>query len=153
MTTVQLNDFLIQNTPLPPWSRIVSADLGWLYILVNGDLLKVGKTANPKQRLRAARTWLPGAKIAGVKPFWNIHEFERTLLCGIANYWFGGDWHRFPESNLAEYLISDFQMFDDHDRSKNSVDFGYWIGGSGMGELVMEQNHRRISLRRWQREA
>ena len=37
--------------------------------------------------------------------------------------------------------------------NKNTVDFGYWIGGSGMGELIMEQNRRRISLRQWQREA
>jgi hypothetical protein len=47
----------------------------------------------------------------------------------------------------------EFEAFDDRDRNKNSVDFGYWIGGSGMGEVIMEQNHRRISLRGWQRVA
>ena len=44
-------------------------------------------------------------------------------------------------------------MFSDHDRSKNSVDFGYWIGSAGMGEVKDEQNCRKISLRKWQREA
>jgi hypothetical protein len=43
-------------------------------------------------------------------------------------------------------------MFSDHDRNKNTFEFNYWIGGSGMGEVVMEQNHRRITLRRFQRE-
>jgi hypothetical protein len=116
-------------------------------------LFKVGKTIRPGRRIREARTWLPDGEIIGIKPFWNIDKFERTLLCGLASFWHEGEWHRFPDEGWSACLVEGFRQFDDHDRNKNTVDFGYWIGGSGMGELVMEQNRRRISLRRWQQEA
>lgn len=147
------HDFSIVNSPLPGWTRVVPVDPGWLYMIMNGDLLKVGKTTDPARRLREARTWLPDGVLVGVKPFWSIHLLERTLLCGLANYWLEGEWHRLPDAEAVEFLLEEFRMFDDHDRNRNSVDFGYWIGSSGMGELVMEQNYRRISLRKWQQEA
>jgi hypothetical protein len=147
------HDFSIVNTALPWWTWHEPVDPGWLYILKNGSLFKVGKTTNPRQRLREAQTWLPDGELIGMKPFWSIHIFERTLLCGIANFWYCGEWHKFPDETWSEFLSTGFKMFDDHDRSKNTVDFDYWIGGSGMGEVIAEQNHRRISLRRWQREA
>ena len=75
------------------------------------------------------------------------------MLCGVANFWHEGEWHRFPDDSWSRALTEGFRIFDDHDRNRNTVDFSYWIGGSGMGELVMEQNRRCISLRRWQREA
>ena len=146
-------DFSISSSPFPVWTNCQPTNPGWLYVITNGELVKVGKTADPKRRLREARTWLPAGEVVGVKPFWNIHKYERTLLCGIANYWYEGEWHKFPDQTFSDFLISGFQMFDDHDRNKNTIDFHYWINGSGMSELVMEQNHRRISLRRWQREA
>jgi hypothetical protein len=143
----------IANSPLPPWVTCQPVNPGWLYILSTGELLKIGKTTNPMRRLRQAQTWLPDGEVIGMKPFWFIHEFERTLLCGIANHWYRGEWHKFPDTTWSDFLIDGFRMFDDHDRNKNTVDFGYWIGSSGMDELIVEQNHRRISLRRWQREA
>ncbi len=149
----QPHDFSIANSPMPGWTRFPQIDPGWLYILRNGDLLKIGKTTDPKRRLKAASTWLPDGDVVGMKPFWCIHEFERTLLCGVANFWHHGEWHRFPDPSWSDFLTTGFKMFDDHDRNENTVDFNYWIGGSGMGEVVMEQNRRRISLRRWQREA
>jgi hypothetical protein len=147
------SDFSIFNTPMPGWTRYPTIDAGWLYIIENDGLLKIGKTTNPKRRLREARTWPPYGEIIGIKPFWCIHEFERTLLCGIANFWCGGEWHDFPDDSWSDSLITGFQQFTDHDRNRNTVDFGYWIGGSGMGEVIMEQNRRRISLHKWQREA
>jgi hypothetical protein len=96
---------------------------------------------------------LPEGELIGFKPFWNIHDFERTVLCGIANFWIDGEWHRFPDNTWSDAFVQDFQLFDNHDRNKNTVDFSYWIGSSGMGELIMEQNYRRISLRRWQQQA
>lgn len=142
------------SSPLPWWTSVRTIDSGWLYIVENADLLKVGKTTDPKRRLfQAAKTWLPDAKIIGVKPFWEISDLERQLHCGLANYWYSGEWHKFPDHTHSDFLIDGFRMFDDYDRNKNSVDFIYWINGSGMGELIMEQNHRRISLRNWQREA
>jgi hypothetical protein len=148
-----VHDFTVRNTPFPPWTTCQPINPGWLYVLRNGQLLKVGKTTDPRRRLREARTWLPGVEVVGVKPFWDIHSYERTLLCGIANYWLEGEWHHFPDDSHSDWLIAGFRMFDDHDRNKNTVDFGYWVGSSGMAELVMEQNYRRISLRKWQREA
>ncbi len=147
------HNFSIANTPLPHWTRCQPVDPGWLYILKNGDLFKVGKTKQPKRRLREATTWLPDGEVVGIKPFWSIHSFERTLLCGIASCWHEGEWHRFPDESWSNALTDGFCLFDDHDRNKNTADFNYWIGGSGMGELVMEQNRRRNSLRQWQREA
>lgn len=147
------HDFAVVNTPLPVWSVCPPNDPGWLYVLRNGRLFKVGKTTDPKRRLREARTWLPNGEVIGVKPFWNIHTLERTLLCGIANCWLEGEWHDFPDKEYSDFFVAGFRMFDNHDRNKNSVDFDYWINGSGMGEVISEQNHRRISLRRWQREA
>ena len=128
-------------------------DPGWLYIVRNADLLKVGKTIDPKRRLfREARTWLPDMELIGVKPFWNIHDLERLLHCGLAQFWYSGEWHKFPDGDCSEFLITGFREFYDDDRDMNSVDFIYWFNSSGMGELVMEQNHRQISLRKWQRE-
>lgn len=147
------HDFSITNTPLPMWSRVVQADGGWLYMILNGDLLKVGKTTQPARRLREAQTWLPNGELIGIKPFWDVHMAERTLLCGLANCWVEGEWHRFPDQEMYDNVFSDFRMFDDHDRNRNSVDFHYWIGSSGTGEVIMAQNHRGVSLRQWQREA
>jgi hypothetical protein len=146
------DDFSIKDSQLPWWTMCHPIDPGWLYILRHRDLLKIGKTTDPNRRLREARTWLPDGEVIGIKPFWNIHEFERTLLCGIANFWHEGEWHRFPDDSWSDFLTDGFRIFDNHDRSKNTVDFNYWIGGSGMGEVIMEQNHRRISLSRFQRE-
>ena len=108
-----------------------------------GDLYKIGKTTNPKRRMREAQTWLPAGELIGIKPFWEVHTLERTLLCGIANHWLEGEWHAFSGDGLADFLVQGFRAFDDHDRNKNSLDFIYWINGSGMGEVINEQNHRR----------
>jgi hypothetical protein len=128
-------------------------DPGWLYVIRNGDLLKVGKKKNPKRRLhRDAKTWLPDMELIGVKPFWNFGRLERELQCGLANFWYAGEWHKFPDANHSEFLIEGFKEFYDDDIDKNSVDFIYWINGSGMSELLHEQYDRKISLRRWQHE-
>ncbi|MFZ5733643.1 MAG: GIY-YIG nuclease family protein [Pseudomonadota bacterium] len=145
-------DFSVINSPLPAWTRCQPIDPGWLYIIQHGRLFKIGKTGNPTRRMREAQTWIPDAVIVGIKPFYMVHEFERALLCGIANHWHEGEWHGFPDDTYSEFLVTGFQMFDDHDRNKNTVDFGYWINGSGMAEVIQEQNHRRMSLRRFQRE-
>jgi hypothetical protein len=148
------SDFTVVNTPLPHWANFRLGDPGWLYILKNGDLLKVGKTKDPKRRLyREARTWLPNAELVGVKPFWNIHDLERILHCGLANAWYSGEWHRFSDDSYSHFLTDGFCRFDDHDRNRNNVEFGYWINSSGMVELIAERRRRRLSLRKWQREA
>jgi hypothetical protein len=127
-------------------------DPGWLYILKNNCRFKIGKTTNPKRRLSAAKTWLPDVEIIGVKPFWNISELERHLLSGLAQFWVSGEWYEFPDDTY-DHLLEDFQGFYDEDRDMNSVDFIYWINSSGMSELITEHYRRKISLRKWQRDA
>ena len=83
--------------------------------------------------------------LIGVKPFWNISALERELHSGLANFWYAGEWHQFPD-NTYDWLLEDFRGFYDDDRDMNSVDFIYWINSSGMAELIMEQNSRQISL-------
>ena len=39
-------------------------DPGWIYMIKNDDLTKLGKTKNPRRRLlRDAKTWLPDMEI------------------------------------------------------------------------------------------
>jgi hypothetical protein len=132
--------------------RVPRLDPGWLYILKNNCRFKIGKTTNPKRRLSAAKTWLPDVEIIGVKPFWNISELERQLLSGLAQFWVSGEWYEFPDDTY-DHLLEDFQGFYDEDRDMNSVDFIYWINSSGMSELITEHYRRKISLRKWQRDA
>jgi len=127
-------------------------DPGYLYILEQGRRFKIGKTKNPKRRIRDAKTWIPDIKVIGVKPFWGVSRLERLLHCGIAQFWIGGEWFEFPDDTY-DFLYEGFDEFHDGpdslDRDWNSVDFIYWFNGSGMGELVLEQNHRKLSLSSW----
>ena len=131
---------------------VVRSDPGSLYILEHGRCFKIGKTGNPERRMREARTWIPDIRIVGIKPFWGISDLERLLHCGLAQFWTGGEWFEFPDDSYGSFFEG-FDEFYDDDPDWNSVDFIYWFSSSGMGELVMEQNHRRISLKRWLRVA
>jgi len=125
-------------------------DAGYLYIVKVGPRFKIGKTTNPKRRLLAAKTWLPEFDLIGVKPFWNISALERDFLAGLAQFWFSGEWHEFPDEDY-DYIFDDFAAFYDEDRDMNSVNFIYWM--HEFGEILMEYNSRQISLRKWQRDA
>ena len=118
----------------------------------DGDLFKIGKTRNPKQRLRQARTWAPDIEVIAVKPFWNISELERMLHEGLADNWHKGEWFEISDESIQEFLIDGFRGFYQKDRDMNSVDFIYWYNGSGMMEFQMERCERRVSLRKFQRE-
>ncbi len=125
-------------------------DPGWLYVVKVGSRFKLGKTTDPKRRLREARTWLPNFELIGVKPFWNVAALERELFAGLAQFWVAGEWHEFPDDTY-DWFFEDFAAFYDEDRDMNSVDFIYWM--HEFGELLMEYASRNISLRKWQREA
>jgi hypothetical protein len=124
-------------------------DPGWIYIFKNEGLLKVGKTTDPKRRLREARTWIPTVEILGIKPFWNVSSIEQTLHEGCAPYWHAGEWFRIDFPNDYELLVDGFQEFYDEDRDSNSVDFIYWWNSSGFAEFSMERSHQGISLKKW----
>ncbi len=125
-------------------------DPGWVYIIRTGELLKVGKTKNPRRRLFGeAKTWLPELEIIGVKPFWNFGYVERMLHEGLAQFWHAGEWFRFPKNYDYEFLTEGFREFYDDDRDLNSVDFIYWFNSSGMDESSIERHSHKLSLRQW----
>ena len=127
-------------------------DPGWVYIIKNGELLKVGKTKNPRRRVFGeAKTWLPELEIIGIKPFWNIGHVERMLHEGLAQFWYAGEWFHFPKNYNYEFLTEEFRGFYDDDRDSNSVDFIYWFNSSGMGEVARERYSQKLSLRQWKR--
>ena len=49
-------------------------------------------------------------ELIGVKPFWNIGALERQLHSGIANYWYAGEWHKFPD-DTHDWLFEDSKDF------------------------------------------
>lgn len=129
---------------------ISKRDFGCLYIFEHNSRFKIGKTTDAPKRLREARTWIPDIKVIGIKPFWEVSRLERLLHCGLAQFWKGGEWFEFPDDTYS-FLYDGFDEFYDDDADWNSVDFIYWYNSSCMGELVMEQSYRRISLRQWLR--
>ena len=122
---------------------------GWLYLVENGRLLKIGKSRNPRKRLRDAKTWLPDMKILGVKPFWSYSNLEASLQIGLSRYWVGGEWFDIDETEFREFFIGEFSAYSDTDRDSNSVNFIYSMNGSGMDEFVRERNAQGLSRRKF----
>ncbi len=132
---------------------VATNDPGWIYVIKNGDLVKVGKSTNPRRRIfRQAKTWLPDLEVIGIKPFWNISETERFIHEGLTQYWYDREWFWFDGDDFGVQFMNDFRGFYDKDRDKNSVDFIYWLNGSGMSELAMERRRQRLSLPKWFRQ-
>src|SRR6476620_3530381 len=61
------------------------ADPGWLYLMKAGELFNIGKTKNPKRRIRDALTWSPDIEVIAMKPFWNISALERRRHEGLSD--------------------------------------------------------------------
>jgi hypothetical protein len=118
----------------------------------SGDLFKIGKTKNPKKRIRDATTWQPDISVLAMKPFWNVSHLERLLHEGLADHWHKGEWFKFPDESYHEFLIEGLSGFYEKDRDMNSVDFIYWYNGSGMMEFQIERHDRRVTLRMFQRQ-
>ena len=127
-------------------------DPGWIYLLSNADLFKIGKTRNPEKRIKDAKTWSPDIEVLAIKPFWNISHLERLLHEGLSDCWHKGEWFRFDDEDLRDFITEGLQGFYEKDRDANSVDFIYWYNGSGMMEFRMERDSRKLSLRRFQQE-
>lgn len=114
-------------------------DPGWVYVIQNGALFKIGKTTSPHQRIeRDAKTWLPDLKVIGIKPFWDIAFVERSLHAGLARNWYSREWYKFDDPNDWEFFSENFNGLYDDDRDWNSVDFIYWMNSSGMAEFCHE---------------
>jgi len=132
---------------------VATEDPGWIYVVKNGDLFKVGKSKNPNRRIFSeARTWLPDLDVIGTKPFWNISVTERLIHEGLSLFWYDREWFRFGDDEFGNEFIDAFCGFYDEDRDMNSVDFIYWFNGSGMAELAIERRRQNLSLPKWFRQ-
>jgi len=131
---------------------VAKLDPGWLYLMRAGDLYKIGKTKNPKRRIRDALTWSPDIEVIAMKPFWNISELERMIHEGLSDSWHKGEWFKFIDDDMRDFMVEGLCGFYEKDRDMNSVDFIYWYNGSGMVEFQMERDSRRVSLKRFQRD-
>jgi hypothetical protein len=83
----------------------VKRDPGWLYLMKAGDLFKIGKTTNPKRRIRDALTWSPDIEVVAMKPFWNISELERMIHEGLADCWHRGEWFKFLDDDMQDFMV------------------------------------------------
>lgn len=140
------------GTIMPAW-RLHRVDPGFVYVIENHGLYKIGKTRKSAARLKAAKTWLPDMKLIGLKPFWGLAHHERMLHTGFAQYWYALEWFDFQDDDAArETLLSGFTAFSNDNPDCNSVDFIYWFNGDGMTEIVMAQNEIRLSLSRFRKQ-
>jgi hypothetical protein len=127
-------------------------DPGWIYLIQNDEFYKIGKTRNPQKRLYGeAKTWLPNMKIIALKPFWNISKIENALQTAFTWHWHAGEWFRFRSNENRDFLIDGLKDFWSDDRDKNSVDFIYWMNGSGMAEFTLERSRNGLTLPQWHR--
>ena len=119
---------------------------GYVYLIKNDELYKIGKTKSKDARLKAARTWLPNIEVIGVKPFWGYSDIERLIHVGFVRCWYDGEWLKMLDEGYEYALIDGFKEFSDTDIDKNSVDFIYWFNSGGMAEFVHELNSDRTTL-------
>jgi hypothetical protein len=128
-------------------------DPGWIYAVRTGNLVKVGKTTDPRRRLlREANTWCPhGLEQVLVKPFWNIRKAEYSLHAALAEYWHRGEWHKFEDPYWLTFFMDAFDEFknDEEERDLNSVNFIYWMNGTNYAEAIHMQCEHRMSLQAW----
>jgi hypothetical protein len=130
-------------------------DGGWVYAVRTGGFVKVGKTTDPRRRLlREAQTWCPsGLDEIIAKPFWNITKLEYSLHTCLAEHWHRGEWHKFTDSYWLDFFLDGLRQFRDPEegRDANSIDFGYWMSGSGYAEVIGMQCEHKMSLPEWRR--
>ena len=126
-----------EGTVMPVW-KITRVDPGYIYVIEHHGQYKIGKTRRTKERLKAAKTWLPDMNLIGLKPFWGMSHHERLLHTGFAFYWYSGEWYKFEgDDDARDLLLDGFTAFSDDNPDNNSRDFIYWYNGDGMAELVM----------------
>lgn len=90
--------------------------------------------------------------LLGMKPFWQHRSSEFYLHLGFANTWLAMEWFEAPDEGYRESMIEEFRAFSDTEIDKNSIDFIYWINGSGMSELIHAFNEQGISKSAFLRE-
>lgn len=127
-------------------------DPGWIYLVEHQSRFKIGRTSNPKKRFREARTWIPDINVIALKPFWGCRYVERVLHITLVWHWHANEWHQFLDEEHERFIVSELVAFDDYDINKNSVDFPYFINGSGLGEFGVEFASRKTTLSKWRQQ-
>lgn len=144
--------FNAKEKVMPVWG-IHRVDPGFIYVIESNGRYKIGKTRRTKERLRAAKTWLPDMTLIGLKPFWGVSHHERMLHTGFARYWYAREWFNFDgDDDVRDLLLDGFAAFSDDSPDRNSVDFIYWFNGDGMAEFVIEMGRQNLSLPRFQKQ-
>ena len=101
------------GTVMPVWN-VHRVDPGYIYVFECNGRYKIGKTKRTKERLKAAKTWLPDMILIGFKPFWGMSHHERLLHTGFANYWYAGEWFNFEgDDDARDLLLEGFVAFSD----------------------------------------
>ncbi len=135
-----------------PWIKnfgVVAENPGFVYIIEHQKRFKIGRSKSRDSRLREAKTWLPDMNVIGVKPFWNACDAERCIHIGMASCWYKGEWYDEVDEGYRQILVDDFIAFSDTDINRNSVDFIYWMNGSGMSEFLAEISKQDLSKRKF----
>jgi len=125
-------------------------DPGFIYMIEDRGRYKIGRSVDRDSRLRAARTWLPDARVIGIKPFWDHGSIEARLHEGFACCWYDKEWFLPFDEGYQEIMEPGFAEFSDNDRFQNSIDFIYWFNSSSMAEFVAERALQGRSLRSFQ---
>jgi hypothetical protein len=140
------------GTVMPVW-QVRRIDPGYIYIFESNDRYKIGKTKSAKERLKAAKTWLPDMTLIGFKPFWGVSYHERLLHTGFAAYWYSGEWFGFEgDYDARDLLLGGFCAFSDDSPDRNSVDFIYWYNGEGMVEFQIAMAEQNQTLPKFQKQ-
>jgi hypothetical protein len=139
------------GTVMPVWN-VHRVDPGYIYVFECNGRYKIGKTKRTKERLKAAKTWLPDMILIGFKPFWGMSHHERLPHTGFANYWYAGEWFNFEgDDDARDLLLEGFVAFSDDNPDSNSVNFIYWYNGGGMIEFQMAIHDQKLTLPKFQK--
>lgn len=139
------------GTIVPVW-QVRRVDPGYLYVIEDKGRFKIGKTRSTKERLKAAKTWLPDMNLIGFKPFWGMSHTERLLHTCLSSFWYAGEWFSFEgEDEMRTWFVDNFTAFSDEDPDMNSVNFIYWCH-DGMLEFQIEIERQKLTLPKFQRQ-
>lgn len=136
-------DLSRQGTVIPTFG-VPREDPGFIYFLRSGKYFKIGRSSNPIQRLKPARTWNPEIEIIGIKPFWQHKAAEFELHIGMARAWRRLEWFELPDESY-DWLLDEFTAFDDRNLDSNSINFTYMMNGTGMSEFTHEFSQSRFA--------
>lgn len=121
------------------------SDPGYIYVLRDRGRYKIGKSKQPRSRIRSARTWIPDVQTIGVKPFWFHGELEKYLQVGLAQFSLQREWYDFEGDEFEDWFVEEWTSFHDGQPDKNTRDFTYFMNGTGMAEFTLAWSSQEIS--------